>query len=212
MSKNLMIKWRTIESEKIVDSPYMQLRRDTVIDAAGRELEYFWRDSNGSVMVIPVRTDKHTPRYIMVEQYRYPLKARSLEFPAGGRERGEPMTDAAARELKQETGYNAENLKLIYSAHEDPSRSNASLHIYLALVTGEHSNSYQDPDERASKMRILEFTTEELHKKILDNEITCSHTLAALCALLMQSPNAKEYLGIDESSERGTDGTEIQAK
>lgn len=47
---------------------------------------------------------------LLVEQYRVPLKAHCLELPAGligDDSEGEPMAEAAARELEEETGYRA---------------------------------------------------------------------------------------------------------
>lgn len=59
---------------------------------------------------------------LLVEQYRIPIGRRTLELPAGlvGDETaGEPLTDAAARELEEETGYrpaHVEDLGLFYSS------------------------------------------------------------------------------------------------
>ena len=43
-------------------------------------------------------------RVVLVRQYRYPLGDYIYEFPAGLVENGEDMTDAAIREMKEETG------------------------------------------------------------------------------------------------------------
>ncbi|EPY26986.1 ADP-ribose pyrophosphatase [Strigomonas culicis] len=44
---------------------------------------------------------------VLVGQYRPPLDAVALEFPAGLIDKGESVTTAALRELKEETGYTA---------------------------------------------------------------------------------------------------------
>ena len=53
----------------------------------------------GCVVIIP-RTD--AGKYILVRQYRFPLEKYLWEFPAGGREEGETLSHAAARELMEE--------------------------------------------------------------------------------------------------------------
>ncbi|MEM8697380.1 MAG: NUDIX hydrolase [Pseudomonadota bacterium] len=55
-------------------------------------------------------SDLRGDHVILVEQYRVPLKANCLELPAGliGDETaGEPVIEAAGRELEEETGYRA---------------------------------------------------------------------------------------------------------
>ncbi len=60
---------------------------------------------------------------LLVEQYRVPIGCRCLELPAGlvGDETaGEPIEAAAARELKEETGYRAERLEALGLFHSSP--------------------------------------------------------------------------------------------
>ena len=62
-------------------------------------------------------------RVILVEQYRVPLGRRCLELPAGlvGDETaGEPVAEAAARELEEETGFRAGRVEEIGFFHASP--------------------------------------------------------------------------------------------
>jgi ADP-ribose pyrophosphatase len=55
-------------------------------------------------------------RLILVEQQRIPVGARVIELPAGlvgDEDAGEPMSEAARRELIEETGYDADRLTVI---------------------------------------------------------------------------------------------------
>ena len=57
-------------------------------------------------------------KILLVEQYRIPVHARTIELPAGiiGDEpgkAGEGHAEAARRELLEETGYEAENVKAL---------------------------------------------------------------------------------------------------
>ncbi|MEH3048508.1 NUDIX hydrolase [Sphingomonas adhaesiva] len=62
-------------------------------------------------------------RVVLVEQYRVPLGRRSLELPAGlvgDDHAGEPVTDAAGRELEEETGYRAGRMEELGFFHASP--------------------------------------------------------------------------------------------
>ena len=75
--------------------------------------EYVGRTRDVHAAVILAIDDGHV---LLVEQYRVPLKARTLELPAGlvGDEHaGEQIETAAARELEEETGYRAARVEAI---------------------------------------------------------------------------------------------------
>ncbi len=60
---------------------------------------------------------------LLVDQYRVPLGRRCLELPAGlvgDEDAGESITDAAARELEEETGYRADAITVIGEFHSSP--------------------------------------------------------------------------------------------
>src|SRR5437764_10092164 len=67
----------------------------------------------GAAIILAV-TDEQ--KLLLVEQYRIPVHARTIELPAGivGDEPGssdEGLADAAKRELLEETGYTAERIE-----------------------------------------------------------------------------------------------------
>lgn len=68
---------------------------------------------SGVVVVIPVTDDR---KLVLVEQFRPPLAKKCIELPAGlvsdtESAQGESMSDAAMRELEEETGYRATTLE-----------------------------------------------------------------------------------------------------
>jgi len=72
-------------------------------------------NATGSVLILAVTADQ---RILLVEQYRIPVHARTIELPAGiiGDEPGssnESRGVAARRELLEETGYAAEHMEEI---------------------------------------------------------------------------------------------------
>ncbi len=75
--------------------------------------EYVGRTRDVHAAVILAIDDGHV---LLVEQYRVPLKARTLELPAGlvgDEQAGEAIEAAAARELAEETGYRPAHVEAI---------------------------------------------------------------------------------------------------
>ena len=92
-------------------------------------------NSTGAAIIIAV-TDES--KILLVEQYRIPLHARTIESPAGiiGDEPGgggEAHADAARRELLEETGYEAGQIETL--THGPSSGGLASERVTLFLAT-----------------------------------------------------------------------------
>ena len=90
------------ESRQIYDSPWCGLRRD-LLRLGGEELqEYHVFEVADAVAVVPVLKDGSI---LMLWQYRYPHGKTHWEVPAGRIHGDEPPAEAAARELREETGH-----------------------------------------------------------------------------------------------------------
>lgn len=91
------------------------------------------------VSVITTLTKNDKKYFVFVKQYRLPVMAYSLEFPAGLLDVGETSTDAAIRELKEETGYTVS--KVVYATDGvqslDPGLSNDSVNFVVVEIDGD---------------------------------------------------------------------------
>lgn len=72
-------------------------------------------NATGAALILAVTVER---KILLVEQYRIPVHARTIELPAGiiGDEpgkAGEAHAEAARRELLEETGYEAENVEAL---------------------------------------------------------------------------------------------------
>ncbi len=73
-------------------------------------------------------------RVLLVEEFRPPIGQRCLCFPAGlsGDEGAESDAEAARRELLEETGYEAAEMRYLFSGPSSPGLSSETLSFYLA--------------------------------------------------------------------------------
>ncbi|NND70681.1 MAG: NUDIX hydrolase [Rhodothermales bacterium] len=81
------------------------------------------------VSVLAVTDDR---KVVLVEQYRHGVESVSLELPAGRIDRAENPESAAVRELEEETGYVADDLRLIGTCAPEPAKHNNFAHLYFS--------------------------------------------------------------------------------
>ena len=102
-------------SELLSGSPWRAVIRDRLrID--GRDTDYTYLAVPRAVFVAAVTDDDEL---LLVRQYRHPVRDWTLEVPAGSVREGESSRDAAARELREETGGEArewQHLSTFYSS------------------------------------------------------------------------------------------------
>ena len=124
----------------------------------------------GAVCVIPVTDDN---RVIVERQYRYPLDRVILEIPAGKLDApDENRLSAIQRELREETGYTADEWTEIGDFHPAPAYSDEFITMYLAR--GLHKGEQDlDADE------FLDVTTiplTDLVEAVMNGEISDAKT------------------------------------
>ncbi len=83
---------------------FLHVVRDTVRLPDGREATREYVLHPGAVMVVGLLDDG---RVVLERQFRHPMQAVMIEFPAGKRDPGEDSLACAQRELLEETGYTA---------------------------------------------------------------------------------------------------------
>lgn len=125
------------------------------------------------INVIPVTDDD---RVILVRQYRFGVEGSTLEIPGGMCDDGEPPADAARRELREETGYEAGELELLGSVHPNPAIQNNRCHSFLA--PGVRRAGAPDPDTDEA-IEVVEVPLSEISGLIAGGKITHALVIAA---------------------------------
>ena len=85
-------------------------------------------DHPGSVVVVPLVGED----VLILKQYRIALESTILELPAGTKERDEESIICARRELREETGYRADDWISLGEIWPAPGITNELMTVYLA--------------------------------------------------------------------------------
>ena len=117
------------KTERIYEGKVVNLRIDSFRLADGREARMEVVEHAEVVHVLPVDEDG---KLLLVRQYRAAAGKELLETPAGGIEPGEDPKEAAQRELREETGYRAENFRLLSSVYSSPGFCTELNHLFVA--------------------------------------------------------------------------------
>lgn len=120
---------RTLRSEQVLQGDFLDIRRDIVSLPDGNEASREYVIHPGAVMIVAQLDDG---QLVLERQFRYPVRAVMVEFPAGKLDAGEASWACAQRELLEETGYTAREWARAGTLHPVISYSTEFIDIWFA--------------------------------------------------------------------------------
>ena len=161
-------------SEEIFNGIILHVQRDTVALPNGNSAIREVIRHIGAVCVIPVLENGDV---IMERQYRYPLDRVILEIPAGKLDApDENRLSAIQRELREETGYTADEWTELGDFHPAPAYSDEFITMYMAR--GLHKGARDlDQDEF---LDVYAVPLSELVEEVMAGRITDAKTQVAI--------------------------------
>jgi len=174
-----------IKSETLLQGRAFKVRRDYLKTPTGDETKLEIIEHGGSVVVVPIDDDGNL---LLVRQYRHAAQQDLLELPAGTRDKEEPFEECAAREIREETGMEAGNLKKVGNFYLAPGYSTEFMAVFLATEL-KHNPLQADFDEFLQVEKIPVRKAIELFQS---DEMLDAKSLAAW---LLARPHLEKYLG-----------------
>jgi 8-oxo-dGTP pyrophosphatase MutT (NUDIX family) len=124
-----MTGWQTHGTRTVYENPWIRVREDEVTRPDGGQGVYGVVEMRHPAVFVVALTDGG--EVVMVRLYRYPIGRDSLEVPAGGSD-GESPVEAARRELREETGYQAATWRSLGEMYSLNGVSDARAYVFLA--------------------------------------------------------------------------------
>ncbi|MFA7244965.1 MAG: NUDIX hydrolase [Candidatus Magasanikbacteria bacterium] len=162
---------KKISEETLHENPWCKYKHDTYEKPNGQVGDYFYLESEGSVMIVPVLSDG---RIALVLQQRYLFEKQSIEFPAGKAKGNQTILEAAKAELQEETGYTADEMVNVGIFAYAPAQIKNYCNVYIAHVSKQGEQNLDDSEE----IDVLYRRPDEIEEMIKNNEIFNGPTMA----------------------------------
>ncbi len=166
--------WKTLNGKLVYQNPWIAVYHDEVLTPNQTNGIYGTvHFKNLAIGILPIDSDGNT---CLIGQYRYPLNAWSWEIPEGGGALNLDPLDSAIRELKEETGWEAQCWQPWFEMDLSNSVSDEKAIIFLA---SEITKGKAFPEE-SELLHQKVIPINEAINMVMSGEIRDSISVAAL--------------------------------
>ena len=183
MKSNEDLLWKCGERRRVFTSPILSVDLSERTHGE-RKGEFVTLALPDWVSVIPwTRNPDGVPVFLMERQYRHGSESVTVEFPAGLTEEGESQIEAAKRELREETGMEAEIVEL---ASFNPNPAFMTNRQTFFLATDLRKVGGQELDEN-EEIELLFVPVEDVIRDMGKGEYSNGIMLAAMFAFMREA-------------------------
>ncbi len=164
--------WKFESSRKIYSNRYLELYED-VLDIRKKKKIYTRAKRKDYSTIVPFVSDNEI---LVIKSYRHLVNSYQIEAPSGYIENGETPVEAANRELKEETGYGANNIISLGSY---------TLDYTMFEQTGNLFVGYDLVNEKKQELGMMEIiettilTIDEIRKLLFSGKILNASSIVA---------------------------------
>lgn len=169
-----------LSEEKVLSGERFDVHRMTLRGDDGKIYHREVLRHPGAVVVIPLLNDG---RVVLIRNNRPTVEKVLLELPAGTREPDEAPETTAARELMEETGYEAKTFNLVHAFYSAPGISDEMMWLYVASDLKEVGANREAVEDIENEIVSLD----DVRRMIPAGEIIDGKTLVGLYAWLMSA-------------------------
>ncbi|WP_250625173.1 ADP compounds hydrolase NudE [Pinirhizobacter soli] len=159
----------------VTDSHFLHVEAVDLEFSNGQRRTYERMKSSGlgAVIIVPMQDDETV---LLVREYGVGVERYELGLPKGRLDRGETVLEGANRELKEEVGYGARQLKSLGVLSLSPSYMTHQTHVVLARDLYPERLEGDEPEE----LEVLPWKMSDLHTLLGREEVSEGRSIAAL--------------------------------
>lgn len=162
-----------LEGEILYRGRILTLRRDRVRLPQGKEA---LREVVDHAVAVGVVAENDRGEILLVRQFRYAVGEELLEIPAGLVEPGEDVRETAHRELREETGFDAEEMTPLGRFYSSPGFCNEEIVLFL----GRHLKPDPRPQDDDERIVLCPTPRQEVKRLLREGRLKDGKTLVAL--------------------------------
>jgi ADP-ribose pyrophosphatase len=121
---------KIVSSKEVLKNKLFTVVEEVALDNSGFEIKRSIIRHPGSAVMLAVDGEE---RILLVRQFRLPAEKDLWELPAGRIDPGENALQAAKRELREETGYQAKKWVKLISYWASPGYVAEKMNVFLAM-------------------------------------------------------------------------------
>lgn len=172
---------KIISSREVVKNRLFTIVDEVAHDPDGFEIHRSIVKHPGSAVMMAMDGQN---RILLVKQFRLPAEQYLWELPAGRLDPGETPLEAAKRELREETGYQARQWAELAEFWASPGYVREKMNVFLATDLTEGA---QEPMED-ERIEIRWFDKDEVGRMIRSGEISDAKTMIGYLMYLHRTP------------------------
>lgn len=171
----------SVQVDSVLRGEVFSVERLRFTDDAGRPMTRHIVRHPGAVVVVPVLDDG---RLVLIRNLRVAVGQWLREFCAGKLEAGEAPALAAARELEEETGHRAGDLRSLGSFFTSPGFADELMHAFVARGLQRVPRRL----EAGEQIEVEIASVDEVESMVRDGRIRDGKTIAAFALWRLARP------------------------
>jgi 8-oxo-dGTP pyrophosphatase MutT (NUDIX family) len=178
-------KWRMIETERVYSTPIFDIHRRKSAHPHRGERNFFVLEAPGWVNIIPLTRSRDV---IFVRQFRHGVSAFTLEIPGGMIDPEDPTPAyAAAREMREECGYDSEDIIALGRVHPNPAIQPNFCYSFLARNVHKVAEPRHNQDS-SEETEVVTVPLKDVPMLIATGKITHALVIAAFAFFHVYNP------------------------
>lgn len=178
-------RWSTLESESVYRTPIFNLHRRRSGHPGRGERDFYVLEAPHWVNIIPLTADNDV---VMVRQFRHGIAEFTLEIPGGMVDPEDAHPEhAARREMREETGYDADQIVELARVHPNPAIQPNFCYTYLAREVRKIGEPMPD-SSGAEEIEVVIVPLGDIKELIAAGQITHALVIAAFSFLHVYNP------------------------
>ncbi len=174
-ANNKQKKPQILNTTVLKDNPLFEIEQLELRFSNGAERTFYRVHSlmRAAVMIVPMLDDE---TFLLIREYGAGIDEYTLGFPKGALGKEEDILEGADRELMEEVGYGANDLKLVKTFSTSPGYMSSRMHLVIARDLYEK----RLPGDEPEPIEVVPWKVKDIEQLLARDDFNEARSVAAL--------------------------------